>query len=353
MPKRERQDPPRVLLVGLGVVGRRIARALAARGVPVAGAADVDPARTGRSLPELGGRDVPVLRDLATLVAEVPADVVLHATRYDPAAIVREIAPVLRAGLDVVSVSGISQLRAVHEPLAEVLDRTAREGGATVLGTGLNPGFLQDLLPIVLTGACDAVRAVTATRVTDFAPWGPAVMQHYGIGLSEADFRRAVEGRRIGLHAEIRQSLAMVAGALGWRLAEVAEERAPLVTKRERATAHVRIPAGAVCGFRHRAVGAGAEGRIALELVGIVGPDPAEDGVQPGTEIAIEGTPDVLCRIDGLGTAEGVYAGTAARAVNAIPHAIAAEPGLYSVADLPVMACWGAAASSSQEARHG
>jgi 4-hydroxy-tetrahydrodipicolinate reductase len=330
---------------GVGVAGSRIVRLLGAKGVRVVGAIDIDPQKVGKDAGEVAGvapLGVNVRADPEILFRDKIADVVLHATSYDPAGIVAQVTPALRAGISVVSISGISFLSQQFPDLAAELDGVAREGNATIVGTGLNPGLLQDVLPIVLSGACEEITKITGVRVTDFSPWGPGVMHHCGIGLSEEDFRQGVTDGSIPLHAEIGQSMGMIARALGWELEDISHERTPFVTDTDRTAPYITVKKGSVCGFRHRAWGVcGGETAIELELCGIIHPDPTRDGVEVGTAVTIDGTPEISVVIQGdLGQAEGVYAATAARAVNAVPHVLRAPPGLIALTDLPVIGWW-------------
>lgn len=335
----------RAIQYGLGVAGCGIVRLLLERGIAVVGAVDADPGKVGRDAGEVAGVSslgVTVTADAAALARPGIADVVFHATAYDPPSIVRQLLPFVAAGIDAVSVSGISYLPRRHPELARQLHGAARQGGATVVGVGLNPGFLQDLLPIVLSGACADVRRIAALRTTDFSPWGPEVIRHYGIGLGENAFRARVAEGALTLHAEILQSMDMIADALGWTLEDVTEEREPLVTATDRRGAHVEVRKGQVCGFRHRTRGfhAGRE-RLSLELCGVIHPDLSSDGLRAGTTVTIEGEPNMSVAIDGdLSLASGVYSATAARAVNALPQVRRARPGLTCIADLPVVRWW-------------
>ena len=65
-----------------------------------------------------------------------------------------------------------------QEPeLAAKLDEIARRNGVTVLGTGINPGLIMDLLVILWTGACESVDHIVSRRVNSLSPFGPAVME--------------------------------------------------------------------------------------------------------------------------------------------------------------------------------
>ncbi|HTY56310.1 MAG TPA: hypothetical protein VMB26_13965 [Candidatus Binataceae bacterium] len=337
-------QPLRMIQFGLGAAGNEIIRLAHAKGIELVGAADNDPAKLGRDAGEIAGIE-PLgvkIEKPEKLCRPGIADVMVHATRYDPAAITNDVVGFLSAGINVIAISGISFVAQRHRELAERLDQAARAGGATVTGTGLNPGFLQDLIPIVMSGACQSIAKITSIRVTDFSPWGPEVMRHYGFGLTAQEFQRQVAEGTLGLHEEISQSIDMIAYAMGGVAEKLEQQKLSMVTSTKRSAPSVTIDAGLVCGFRHVATAQCSSGpEIRLELIGIVHPDPAVDGVEPGTRVIIEGVPGVEAMIKGeLSSARGVYAATAARAVNAIPYVVSAPPGLTSLADLPPIAWW-------------
>jgi hypothetical protein len=336
--------PLRMIQFGLGAAGCEIVRLAHTKKVELTGAVDSDPAKIGRDAGEIAGigRLGVKVEKPGSLEQTGLADIVVHATRYDPAATTEDLVGFLRAGINAIAISGISFLPGTHRALADRLDQAARAGGVTVAGTGLNPGLVQDVVPILMTSACESVTKITGVRVTDFSPWGPEVMHHYGIGLTPQEFDIQVASGKIGLHAEIVQSINMIAYALGGLAEDFEHRRVSIVTSKKRTAPSVTIDAGLVCGFRHIATARCSTGpEIRLELIGVVHPDPAVDGVETGTKVIIDGLPDVEVTIKGeLNAARGVYAATAARAVNAIPHVVAAQPGLTSLADLPVMAWW-------------
>jgi 2,4-diaminopentanoate dehydrogenase len=339
--------PLRMIQFGLGAVGTEIVRLAHAKGLKVVGAVDNDPAKLGRDvgeIAEIGKLGVSVGRPDSLCRPRV-ADIMLHATRYDPAAITDDIVDFLRAGINVISTSGVSFLPGHCRELADRLDDAARAGGSTVIGTGLNPGFLQDVVPILMTSACESISKITSIRITDFSPWGPEVMRHYGIGLTPEEFESQINVGKIGLHEEIIHSMDMIAYALGGIAENFDQQRLSIVTSRKRTAPWITIDPGHVCGFRHLASARCSTGpELRLELIALVHPDPARDGVVPGTRVIIDGLPAVEATITGeLNSARGVYAATAARAVNAIPYVLSAPPGLTSLADLPATAWWSGA----------
>ena len=129
-----------------------------------------------------------------------------------------------------------------------------------------------------------------------------------------------------------RQSVALIANALGWELDSIAEEREPIITSVDRETKYVKVKAGNVAGCRHTAK-AYSNGKevIFLEHPQQICPE-AED-VKTGDYIKIDGDPAINLAIEPEipgGT------GTIAIAVNMIPLVRAAAPGLLTMADLPI-----------------
>lgn len=77
--------------------------------------------------------------------------------------------------------------------LAKELDRIAKENGVSIIGTGINPGLIMDLLVVVMTGCCETIDHITARRVNSLSPFGPAVMREQGIGITVDEFKKALK----------------------------------------------------------------------------------------------------------------------------------------------------------------
>ncbi|MBM3482798.1 MAG: hypothetical protein FJX66_05815 [Alphaproteobacteria bacterium] len=337
--------PLRMIQFGMGAAGGAIIRLARSKGVELVGAIDADPAKLGKDAGELAGigaNGVKVTTPDA-LCRRGVADVMFHATRYRPKESADDAIPFLRVGVNFISISGVSYLPSFDEALARAVDAAAREGGATALGTGLNPGLLLDAIPMLMSSACEQITLVHASRVADFSPWGPETINNYGMGLWPNQFEERVASGQISLHAEISHSIGMIAHAMGGTMLDFRQERLSIVSKTRRVGKVAVIEPGQVCGFRHIATARSSTGpAIKLEHCGVVRPDPAADGVEPGTRVRIEGMPNIDVQLGGeLNESRGVYAATVARAVNAMPYVIAAPPGLTNLANLPMMAWWG------------
>jgi 4-hydroxy-tetrahydrodipicolinate reductase len=333
-----------MVILGTGHMGSGIARlALERPGLALVGACARRPSRAGTDLGHALGLDrslgLAIHRDLSGLLEVARPHVVIQAncSRLEEAE--DELAICLAPGVDAITIAEEVAWPWAYSPAwAKRMDRLAREHGATLLGTGVNPGFVLDLLVIALTGVCSRVESITATRVNDLSPYGPAVLRTQGVGLTPEAFREGVEAGTVLGHVGFPASIGMIAAALGVDIDRVVESREPIVSRVRRATPTVTIEPGRVAGCLHTAVGYRGE-RVFLRLVHPQQVQPELEGVETGDTIEITGTPNL--RIAGSPEIPGGVA-TTALTVNMVPRVLAAPPGLRSMADLPVpAACLG------------
>ncbi len=322
----------RVLSVGLGPIGLEAARlALAGRSLELVGAVDLDPEKAGRDLAELLGLDeatgLRVERDLAAALARARPDVAILCTGSTVPAVLADVERIVRAGAGVVcSCEELLWPALQHPELARRLDAAARSGGSAILGTGVNPGFVLDFLPVVLSGVSRRVERVRGVRILDAAARRLPLQKKVGAGLAVEEFRRLVAAGRLG-HVGMRESVALIGHALGFDLDEVTQTVEPVVAERRIETAHLVVEPGRAAGIRNLGFGrSGGETRVELVLEMYVGaPDPRD-------EIFLEGDPPLHLAIEG-GTPGD--AATAAILVNSLAGVAAAPPGLKTVLDLP------------------
>ena len=302
----------RVALVGLGPIGVEIGRALLAReDVTVVAAAD--PSFAGKPLGELVPGAVGVIDgDLRTALGR-GVEVAVLATGSRFAGIVADLETAIAARTHVVSTC--EELAAPGEDGAtwRRLDEAAKLAGVTLLGTGVNPGFVMDRLVLQLAGTCVRVERVKVTRVVDAARRRGPLRKKVGEGLTPAQFQEGVRAGRLG-HVGLRQSATLIARGLGWKLDGYDETIEPVVE-------------GGLCLGLHQ-VGRGRVGareQITLDLTMAVN---AED---PHDRILLESDPPLEVRIEG-----GTHGdrGTVGTVVNAVVRAPRAPRGLVTVADV-------------------
>lgn len=325
-------EPIKVAVWGYGSMGSGMARLVAGKaGTRLVAIIDQDPAKAGT--PGVGG--IVVESDAFDALARTRPDVVLLATSSFVSDVAGPIETALGAGAHVITIAEeMAEPWAADAQLADRLDEAARRAGRTVLGTGVNPGFILDTLIIALTGVCQEVTRIEAHRINDLSPYGPTVLSTQGVGTTPEEFARGIQEGTIFGHIGFAQSVRLIARAVGWEPDEITEERIPIVSRTKRETRHITVFPGQVAGCEHR-VTAKAGGK---ELIRLVHPQqvlPEAEGVETEDFIHIEGTPEVRLTI--RPEVPGGIA-TQAIAVNMIPKVMKARAGLMTMAELPVPA---------------
>lgn len=324
----------RVIHVGVGPVGQRLARYAAARkDLKIVGAVDPAPDKAGRDLGELCGIErmgVQVYPNLAAAQRAHRAHVALLTTVSSLERIKPQVEEIAAAGLDIVSTCEEMVYPWKTRPaVARAIDAACCRHGATCLSTGVNPGFLMDFLPLALTGVCQSVEKIRVQRIQDASVRRIPFQQKIGAGLTPAEFRKKkAEGtlRHVGL----TESMHMIAARLGWKLTRTVETLNPVMATRRITSGYVPIEPGMACGVEQ--IGRAFINRrevIALEFRAAVGEPESFDRVE------ITGDPNISSTIAG-----GVNGDTATCAIvlNSIPAVLAAEPGLKTMIDLPIPA---------------
>jgi len=334
------RDVIRVLILGTGQMGTGIARlVLEKQGLRLVGAYGRRPERAGMDLGQaIGlGRDlgIPVSGDLSGVIEQARPHVAIQATCSRLNDAMDEITTLLRHGVHVISIAEEMACPAAEAPaLAGELHQLAIEHGVSVLGTGINPGFVLDLLVITLSGVCSDVQSISARRVNDLSPYGPTVLASQGVGLTPAAFEQGLKDGTVVGHIGFVQSIHMIAAALGWEIDRIEQTREPIVTQVARQTPSISIEPGQVAGCLHTAT-AYRQDKAVITLVHPQQVHPQLDDLETGDSIEITGTPDI--RLAGSPEIPGGQ-GTTALAVNMIPRILNASAGLYTMADLPVPA---------------
>jgi len=325
----------RVILYGVGAIGSRIARLLLRKkGFKIVGAIDASPKKIGKDLGEIIEAERPlgiaVSKDSERLLSSVYADVALHATSSFLKDVYPQLVQLIRHDLNVISTcEELAYPYVVDESLALSLDRLAKERGVTVLGTGVNPGFLMDTLPIALSGVCQEVKQIKVERVINAAKRRLPFQKKIGAGLTLEEFKDMIEKKIITGHVGLEQSIAMIADALGLNLQKIEIEPVkPVIAEKPMESREIKVAAGRVAGLTQSAYGL-IDGKPFITLIfkAYIGAEEEYDS------ITIEGTPSINQKI--VPCIHGDLA-TAAIVVNSIPKVISAAPGLKTMKDLPV-----------------
>lgn len=325
--------PVGVIHYGLGPIGRAIAEIVAERPLLRSlGAVDSDPGMIGQRLASICRlpSDANNLSVKGSIDAKplLGVSVVLHSTGSSLAAIAPQLRECLELGYNVISTcEELAFPWGRKDSLASDLDRLARTHGVRLLGTGINPGFAMDCLPIVLSYVARNVTNIAVSRRQDAGVRRLPLQRKVGAGLTAEEFAARAAQRNIG-HVGLPESAGSLARAFGWSIGDIEETLEPVLAVRDLTTDVGPIHAGEVTGLLQTLKAFdGPQLLISLTLTMAV---QLED---PGDDIWLFGDPDIHASIPG-----GLHGdiGTAAIVVNSIQGLMACRPGLRLMQDLPV-----------------
>ncbi len=330
----------KVAIWGFGAMGSGMARMLLTKkGVEVVGVCDLHPERVGKSMYEIleaekGDRpEVVINPEIKEVVYEGSCDLCLIATDSFTKKAFPKLKYVLEQKVNVISTAEEMAYPRAQEPeLAEELDKIATENGVTVLGTGINPGLIMDLLVVCLTGCMTNVDYIQAKRVNSLSPFGHAVMEEQGVGMPVNEFNKGVEDGTMAGHVGFAESINMIADAIGWKVGKFEQQMKPIVTDVDRKSTYGFAKAGDVAGVNMTGQGY-VDGEVKIDMIHPQQIEPEMVGIHTGDYITLKGTPEISMSINP--EVEGGL-GTIAMCVNMIPLVINADAGLKTMIDLPV-----------------
>jgi 4-hydroxy-tetrahydrodipicolinate reductase len=328
-------DEVKVALYGVGAVGSLIAKSLLEKkGVKIVGAIDVAKDKVGKDLGEVLGLNkkigITVSSDVDAVFSKTKPDIAIHATSSYFKDTYPQIASIVKHGVNVISTCEELSYPYHSEPkIAKELDKLAKKYDVTVLGTGINPGFLMDTLVITLTAACQKIEKIEAVRVMDAATRRLPFQKKIGAGLTVEEFKQKIERGEITGHVGLEQSIAMIADVLAWKLDRIKTEPVePVIAKEPVKSDFIKVEAGKVAGLRQTARGF-MENRevIVLDFRAYIGAKEEYDA------ITITGVPTIKQKIQPCVHGD---MGTVAIIINSIPKVLKAPAGLLTMKDLPV-----------------
>jgi len=329
----------KVAIWGFGAMGRGIAEMiLKKKGIEIIGVCDINPAIVGKDIHEvLGierkGAEVFIKDDIKDIVKNGNCDIALLATDSFTKNAFEKIKYCLEQKVNVISTAEEFAYPKQQSPeLTKQLDEVAKANGVTALGTGINPGFVLDYLILALTGTCETVDYIKAARVNDLSPFGHAVMEEQGVGITPEEFERRMADDSLAGHVGFPESIAMVAEGLGVKLEKVEQTKDPIISNVARETKYAKVDPGNLAGIRQQGFGY-VDGKVYIEMDHPQQVLPHLENQGTGDYIWIKGTPDIAMEIKpeipgGIGTISMV--------VNMIPQTINADPGVVTMLDLPV-----------------
>jgi len=317
----------RLAIYGLGEIGRLLGKVGVERGHEIVGAMDIDPKLIGEDIGDIIGVDkigVKVTSNVEEALRE--AEVVLHATSSYLPKVFPQIEAAIKLGKSIVSTCETLSYPFHRYPvLARRLDELAKTHGSTVIGTGINPGFLLDTLASVLAASIPIVRSIKAKRSLNAATRRKAFQRKIGVGMNPKDYEEKLKSGEYTGHVGYAESVYLIAEAAGLSLTRVVEDQKPVVAEESVESAGVTVEKGLVRGIRGYGAGyVDEQEKIRIEFEAVVGAEEYEEIVVEGEEYSVtwrsSGTPG------DLGTAAVVV--SVAEKIESMPY------GLLTMADL-------------------
>jgi hypothetical protein len=343
----------RVVQWGTGNVGHLALKAIVNHpDLELAGLVVHSPSKVGKDAGDLAGigaTGVLATDDVDGLLASKPDCVSYMATGdLRPTEAVDDMCRCLEAGVNVVSTSVVPL---VHPPSADKasVDRlraACEKGGASFFTSGIDPGFANDIVPLTLLSACERIDSVRIMEILNYSTYNQPEVLFETMG-----FAQPIDATPLLLLPGVLSlawggTVNMLAEALGAELDEIRET-------------HERVPAPETFTLEPGTVEKGTTAGLRFEVQGIVGGRPAiviehvtrlrndiaPEWPQPTGlgcyRIIIEGSPSMTCDLqlvgeDGDENTAGLVA-TAMRVLNAVPAVCAADPGVLSTLDLPLV----------------
>jgi 4-hydroxy-tetrahydrodipicolinate reductase len=328
----------RVLHMGLGPIGSAIVRQVATRpGFKIVAAVDIDEDKIGKDLGDVAGLDrklrVKVTDDVTRAIKKTAPDVVVLCTSSSLAKVAGQLEVILKRRVPIVSTTEeLAYPYFSNRKLAKRIDTMAKKAKVAVVGTGVNPGFTMDALPIALTAVCERVDAIRIDRVQDAGRRRLPFQQKIGAGLTAEEFQERVDAGTVR-HVGLTESIAMIADAMGWKLDRITDEIAPKIAQVPVSSEFLTVSAGRVAGIIQDGTGY-RDGTpvITLHMEAYLGAPESYDAVH------VSGSPEIRSRIEG-----GVHGdvATASITVNSIPAVLASRPGLHTMRSLRLPSYFG------------
>ena len=330
--------PIKVLHFGLGPIGVGVVKQVASRkGFKIVGAVDIDPAKAGKDLGEVAGLGrhlrIKVSDDAKKTIKSAKPDVIVLSTTSSLKRTLPQIESILRLKVPIVSTTEeLAYPTKANMRYARAIHQLAKKAKVAVLGTGVNPGFVMDALPIALTGVCERVEAIRIDRIQDARVRRLPFQQKIGAGLTREQFQRKVDDGSVR-HVGLAESVSMIADAFGWKLDKITDEIQPRIATATVASEYLAVDPGYVCGIEQDGIGyRDGQPIVRLHMEAYLGAPESYDAVE------ITGSPALKMKIAG-----GVHGdiATASIVVNSLPKILDVTPGLHTMRDMPLPSFFG------------
>ena len=325
-----------IILSGVGGVGKNVTRLLSARpNYNIVAAYTRNQDYEGLDLGTHAGVDsinVNITRDRKDAL-ETSADLLLIATTSFLKDVEDDIRTGVKAGLNVLTTAEEAAYPwIIDAKLADDLHQLAIENQVSIIGLGLNPGFIYDALLLTASAIAWDIKAIKIRRVVDISRFSRTIQRRLGIGFTDTEFQAGVKADTITGHIGFPQSFHLAARSMGKTIDGIDKAFTPLIADREYSNDNLEIDAGTTGGFIQNVTALVNEKPwMMAEFIAHV--DPNSVGYQPSDSIIIDGYNPLNLTIE---PGCQPQLGTAGMIANTIPRVIQAKPGFITVADLAI-----------------
>ena len=348
MPSSSVTDPLRIIQWATGSIGRYAIAAIAEHpALEVVGVWVHSEAKDGVDAGEIAGiapLGVKATRDQAALLA-MEADCVLYAPLL---ADIEEMCAILESGKNLVTPTGFSFVK--NPELAARLNAACLKGGVSIHGSGIHPGFAGDRLPLMLTALCRRIDRVTVYEVCDLSQGSESpemIIDQLGFGMSAEEATKAPPALMEVMSTIFYESMDMIAAGLGFELDGYEHHHEFALATRDLSIHAGVIKKGQVAGQHFEYVGRVGDRRVIAfqtywKMSQDIEPNWPHDATLEYT-VEVEGDPSVRCTLSPIesDSSEPGLVWTAMNCVNALSPVCAAEAGIRSSLDLPLVTARG------------
>lgn len=323
-----------IVQIGLGPLGIQIGKYIAdKKDVKTVAAIDLNPDLKGKDFGSLtSGKNSGVLvgnsltSALSKLDFKPSAAIITTVSSVEK--LVVQVEEVAKAGLPIVSTcEELSHPWEENPGAGKEIDEICKKYGVACLGTGVNPGFLMDYLPSVISSISKEINSIKVERIQDATPRRLPFQKKIGAGLDLQAFR-AKEDEGTLRHVGLKESVYFLASSIGLTLDKVTESLDPVIAEKDISIPGLSIKKGDARGVEQISYGfVGDQCKITMHFKAAIAEPRSFD------KITLEGTPSFTSEIDG--GINGDIA-TCAITINSIKSVLSAQPGLQTMATVSV-----------------
>jgi len=330
----------KIIIWGFGAMGAGIARSLLnKKGIEIVGVCDLDPKKIGKSISEVLGLKkredkVIITSNISDIIYENSCDLCICATDSFTKKAFPKFKFILENKINVISTAEeMVYPQAKNPDLAKELDEIAKKNGVSILGTGINPGLMMDILVLTLTGAMTDIESIEVSRINSLSPFGTTVMEEQGVGLSKEEFLKLVKEGKLAGHVGFEESISLMCHGLGWKLdLPIKTSMEPIISSVPRETKYIKIKSEEVAGCHMSASGV-VQGVKRIQMNHPQQIEPQDENIVTGDYIKLIGSPNIHMKI--TPEVQGGL-GTIAMCINMIPQLLNSSSGLKLMIDLPI-----------------